>query len=262
MLSKLFRYEFRSTGRMILPLYAGLILLTLFTRLFTWLGDFSNIIAIPAALFVILYVMAIIGMFAVTYIFLLRRFYTNLIGDEGYLSFTLPVKPWQHIVSKLVTAVVWIIATLIVALLSLLLMFASSDLFRNIYEMTVYLVNNSQVSYVMLVIEFIIVAIVSTAASMLMLYASMAIGQLMTGHKVIGAVVSFLVFYFITQILLGIGMYIVSQVNPQMWEIINAANAVRGIAVMMLIIFAIQLVFGTVYFIITDYAFKNKLNLE
>ena len=262
MLTKLLKYEFRSTGRVFLPLYGGIMLLTLFTRLFVWMGDYSNILAIPAGLLTVLYVLSLIGMFAVTYVVLLRRFYTSLIGDEGYLSFTLPVKPWQHITSKLITSVVWVIATAAAAGLSLLLMFVSNGFFKDLYDFIRVLIGYSQISYVMLVLEFIITALVSVAASMLMFYASMAIGQLVNGHKVAGSVAAFLVSYFVTQILLGIGMFAFGAVDPATWEVINTMNAVQGVALMLLLILVIQAVFGTLYFIITNYVFKNKLNLE
>ena len=49
---------------------------------------------------------------------MLQRFYKNLLGDEGYIMFTLPASVHQHVWSKLIVSAVWFIATGVVVFLS------------------------------------------------------------------------------------------------------------------------------------------------
>lgn len=55
-------------------------------------------------------------------ILIIRRYYTNLFTDEGYLTFTLPVKKHQIINSKLITAMCVQLITAIVCLLDVVIM--------------------------------------------------------------------------------------------------------------------------------------------
>lgn len=41
-----------------------------------------------------------VALFVLTMIVIIQRFYKGLLCDEGYLMFTLPVKPWQLIATK------------------------------------------------------------------------------------------------------------------------------------------------------------------
>ena len=51
---------------------------------------------------------------------IIQHFYRNLFSNEGYLMFTLPVKPWQLLLSKTLTTLMWynlfIIAAAVMAL--------------------------------------------------------------------------------------------------------------------------------------------------
>ena len=60
-----------------------------------------------AALVVMAYVVAITAVFIVAFILMLQRFYKNLLGDEGYIMFTLPASVHQHVWSKLIVSAVW-----------------------------------------------------------------------------------------------------------------------------------------------------------
>ena len=54
----------------------------------------------------LVYVAILIALFVIALIFIIQRFYLGLLGDEGYLMFTLPVRPWQLIASKAICALV------------------------------------------------------------------------------------------------------------------------------------------------------------
>ena len=71
-------------------------------------------------------ILAILGISAfsiLTEILIFIRYYKNFFSDEGYLTFTLPVKRTQLLTSKLITAVVASISTFIVTMIDIFIIF-------------------------------------------------------------------------------------------------------------------------------------------
>ena len=121
MLSKLLRHEFRATGRIMLPVYALLLVscggCTLFGRL---LGRYpeSTVLSVVQTVFATLFGVTTFGMLLLTLVLMVYRFYKNLMTDEGYLMFTLPVSRSQLIWSKLLVALVWSVLSTVLAALA------------------------------------------------------------------------------------------------------------------------------------------------
>ncbi|MEG2857647.1 MAG: hypothetical protein RR994_03400, partial [Clostridia bacterium] len=106
MLGKLLKYEMKSTARIFLPLYGCIVVFAAIVRAFMQIntGAGSRLLNILSGLSVFLYVAIIISTFVITLIVLIQRFYRNLLGDEGYLMHTLPVRTRQQIGAKLIAA--------------------------------------------------------------------------------------------------------------------------------------------------------------
>ena len=49
---------------------------------------------------------------------MIQRFYKNVLGDEGYLTLTLPVNVHEILWSKLIVSFVWFLATGLIAIAS------------------------------------------------------------------------------------------------------------------------------------------------
>ena len=122
MLGKLLKQDFRATARIILPVYAAVPVLGLFTGLITRLCENqSNIwISILGSLVSFVFSLALIAAVVTTVVLMILRFYRNLMTDEGYLMFTLPVSTTELICSKLIVSVVWFLGALAVDALGLL----------------------------------------------------------------------------------------------------------------------------------------------
>ncbi|MBQ9166118.1 MAG: hypothetical protein IJX71_04255, partial [Oscillospiraceae bacterium] len=122
MLRKLLKYEFKSTARTFGIVYLIMILLCSLTGL---LDSVSQIISVDTSISVTLIALTMLFLFSaviITTVLNLNRFEKGVFKDEGYLLHTLPVRSWQIIASKLIPAVVWTIATVLVMGFSLILM--------------------------------------------------------------------------------------------------------------------------------------------
>ena len=111
MLTKLIKYDIRSTWRDFAGVYLSIILGVLITpQLFNrFNNEIVNLIAgFMATGIVIATIVVMISM-------LFRIFNTNVFSKEGYLTMTLPVTSKQIVVSKLIVSTMWIVLTGIVA---------------------------------------------------------------------------------------------------------------------------------------------------
>lgn len=118
MLGKLIKYEFKATGRILLPLYGALLVFALINRLLfrssldeTINNTFGTIGGIANILSVFAYGCTMAAVFVVTFFVIVQRFYKNILGDEGYLMNTLPIKPYLNIINKILTSAIWTIVS-------------------------------------------------------------------------------------------------------------------------------------------------------
>ena len=120
MLSKLLKYEFRATGRIMLPVYALLLVTAGGTSVTgSLMGRYpeSTVLSIFRTLFMTLFAFTTFGVLLLTLVLMVYRFYKNLMTDEGYLMFTLPVSRSQLIWSKLIVSMAWGILSAVLAAL-------------------------------------------------------------------------------------------------------------------------------------------------
>ena len=114
MLIKLFKHEAKSVFRLLLPLYGAALVLTglcKLTLLFGWFGSSNLWVAIPSGLLFAGTILGLVALMFTTVLIVVLRFYKNLLGDEGYLLFTLPVTPTQLLLSKLLIGVGAVLAS-------------------------------------------------------------------------------------------------------------------------------------------------------
>lgn len=281
MLSKLLKYEFKSTARLMLPIYLLVIAYALICRLFIEIAKAIEIFNILSVLMVSVYILILLGAFIVTYVLMIQRFYKNLTGDEGYLMFTLPVTPEKHIITKLITSCVWLISSVIVSIISIFILIYSKGMIKNSLSIFSELMNSfsTEMSFpaVSVIIGWIISMIVSLAASIMMIYVSIALGQLFTGHKLIGSIISYVGIHTFLQILSTFMFIFISISFPDLWNnmLNNTGNYVNLVrpnitynteAIVINTLFTIatagNLLTGGSAFFVTNFIFKNKLNLD
>lgn len=70
----------------------------------------NTIFGILSGVFTLVAVFAMLAIVIVTEVLIIMRFY-RLLGDDGYFWFSLPVTPAQHMMVKLIAAMVWSFAS-------------------------------------------------------------------------------------------------------------------------------------------------------
>ena len=103
MLTKLLKYDFKATGRIILPIAGGVLLLNFVSDLLghfvnntghtmPWVGVFMGLLTLATFL-------GMLAVLAICFFASVQRYY-KLLGEQGYLMLALPVHAWQHIAAS------------------------------------------------------------------------------------------------------------------------------------------------------------------
>ena len=199
MLGKLLKYEFRATGRIFLPSYAVLLVMSVVARLFYGNGrifgfDGGASEGLLVGIITLIMIMLFTAVWVVTLAVTLRRFWTNLLGREGYLTNVLPVHPWEHMFSKLVTASVWNILSGLASILALWIMLGGvlnlldinwSEFMEFWRELRQVLAREGATGQAILfAVQIVLGSLLSVFQFILSVYAAMCVGQLVNTHRI------------------------------------------------------------------------------
>ncbi|SDM52104.1 hypothetical protein [Acetanaerobacterium elongatum] len=267
MLGKLLKYEWKATSRVFLPFYGAILLFAIVNRFFFMLNqgntEKGGLLAIPSGLAMMVYVLAIAATFILTFVVMIQRYYKNLLGDEGYLMFTLPVTPQQNIVAKLLMSVAWEVISFLVVILSLFAMLAQADFFEKFNQLITAFYNWSVPFDKNVFIAWMVASVfVSLFSSILYIYASISIGQLFTRHKLIASFGAFIALNFVSQLVSSIIVAIIYVINPNGINIDESQLTTGLMSLFFGSILLLNILFGIGYYIISNVILNKKLNLE
>ena len=269
MLTKLLKHEFRATARIMGPLYLILLAVALGFNFSARLMDTSNfILNMLAALIILAYVVAIIGVFVVAFILMLQRFYKNLLGDEGYIMFTLPASVHQHVWSKLIVSAVWFVVTGVVVILSAFLAAADVSFFTDLADIFPKLFQELNAYYAFngtaFLIEFVVLMLAACMSFSLQFYAALAVGHSFANHKMALSVLFFFGFQFVMQMVSGTLLVMLDQggLASLLAGLNFQVSGMPAIHVAMLGMIALTVIYGAVFYIVTTITLKKRLNLE
>lgn len=208
MLTKLIRHEFRATSRIMWPIFAGMLALTLAMRASQNVlqNESPWLLNLLAVLVTIGFVFGIMALCFAPLVLSAVRFRDHLLKDEGYLTLTLPVNMHQLLASKLIVSAVWYAAAfLAVVLLCMIGAFDfsdwrvvpqfASDLFLSFRKLD----SSMQGQALLFALEVFLFCVLGVTAVSLIVYAAYAVGFSFNKHKSALTAVSVLVFFQLVQ---------------------------------------------------------------
>jgi hypothetical protein len=260
MLGKLMKYEFKAMARVFLPLYAALLVMSIVNMI---IGSFR--METPTIIGGVVSTILIVGIIVLTLILTLQRFRKNLLGKEGYLMLTLPVPTDYLILSKLFVSSIWCIASTVVVTLSVVIM-AATDLDVIVDGLKMLLIGFSYepLQGTFFAIEILFGIVLGVFSGVLLLYASMAASMLVNNHRGLFSFAAFIVFSTIVQIfsaiLISLGVYL--GLTEVIEGLIDAMGSLGVTHLAILIYLIVQACYCAVFYFITRYMLKCKLNLQ
>lgn len=268
MLRKLLKHEFRATARVMGPLYL-ILLATAIGANFSTRGlmeSESRLANMLGGLLVVAFTVAIIGVCAMSLVLMVQRFSKNLLGDEGYVMFTLPASVHQQVWSKLLVSSVWFFCTAAAVVLASCIMAYDVGVVANFLSELKYMFQQLTAYYALngtaIAVEILVFCFLGCVAFCLQFYAALAVGHSFANHKQALSVVFFFVFQFAVQIL-GSSLLIAGD----FWDIFRLlpdfhVNGMTAVHLTMGLMIACMVVYGAVFYGITTFSLKKRLNLE
>lgn len=263
MFGKLIKYECKSMGRLLFPLFGITLVMSIFSGLGMKNIEFLNslyfiktLVYILTALFAIINLVTLASPFAVS----VYRFKTNLFGNEGYIMHTLPITAIQHISAKLIVSVIFELLAIIfvgisTALFSLIMTYFNAwSIFREIYGNVMMCINSE---FLAAFAELLVLGIMSFVCFNTAVYAAIAIGHSATEHKVIKSVGAYVLINALTQFISGT-IIVPLEVKIDMAGIssLSIFNTVLLLGILSTVIYS------TIYIAVTNYFMTKKLNLQ
>ena len=239
----LVRYEFKNVNKWYLALYGAVLALS--ALIGVQASSLKSIDTPDQQMIMLVFLALVFGGLIITLsistlILIIRRFKGSVYDRQGYLTLTLPVSEHQIILSKLLGAFIWSLASSLVFILSIyIILVLTGANFLDIFSLE-YLFKFYMDSFWLSVISFIL----STVASILCIYLAISIGQLFNEYRTALAVLA----YIVIQIVLGfIGLNLRIDTNFNMmltFEIFTDLILIAG------------------FYLGTYYILKNKVNLQ
>ncbi|MBP3702243.1 MAG: hypothetical protein J6I65_00510 [Lachnospiraceae bacterium] len=275
MLGKLFKHEFKATGRLFLPLYGMVVILTpllaLLSKLF-FTDIRSSIIDSPLVLITILsivgYVLLMVGVGVASFVLIVIRFYQSMTKESAYLTFMLPVKTSRLILSKLTVALIWQIISVIIIFLSIgaftytcgVWSFEQLHTVWNSFLQLMEIPSSAERAQIItLFILYLLTMLVGAIGGILQIYASISLGQLAKKHRVAASFGFYIAFYVGTQIISSLLLLPIQYLITTS----NSLNSVLDVQITIILIgLTITLIYSIVYYIVSTIMFKRHLNLE
>lgn len=212
MFGKLVKYEFKSIGKWYLAINLALIAVALIIGILlgqsadsisssgeiSFANDSSTVSGIIGGVLILSFGFLIAASVIGTLVIIIRRFYTNIFGREGYLTLTLPVSSHQIILSKWFSAMIIEFISFIVIVIALLCVFTPIAGVGNLLAILPSIGKVAATSTGILTICYFFVSFVT---SIIFYYLAMAIGQLFQNHRIVMAIIAYALISLINSIL-------------------------------------------------------------
>lgn len=275
MLKKLIRYDMKSLNHFLPFLHIFALLASILMRLFVTgrinPQSSSKQVDFIFILFFILFFTTITALSTGTYLLAGIRFYKNMFTDEGYLTRTLPVTNATHLLSKTIAGSIWAVINMSVIYLCTYLVLCTpyirsavtshkAEILREFGATGEY----AGLSFSSALTVLFLFSCLGSISSIVMIYSSVALGQLFSSHRVLGAVVSY---FAISTVLSVLSLVVMALFGNETRLIITAGSEGDNFNFIAYMIDVMKtstiLMAGTsvILYIMTHYIMNKKINL-
>lgn len=262
MFGKLLKYEFKSIGKWYFALNAAVIaiaaILSFTIKQFTQQADnagvFGTVIDKMLPLTLSLTFGALItGSLLSTLLIIINRFSKNIFGREGYLTLTLPVTSHQIILSKLVASFICSLFNLIILIFGIAILIVPMVDFKDVVETLSKVIKAEYILDNAFILSYLLV---SSLASILLLYFAISIGQLFSNRRGLMAFIA----YFALMILFSAAT---TYLNLKVFGFESTSEVLPYKEhVYLYVIIVEEFVEMLICYLGTHFIIKNKLNIQ
>lgn len=283
MLGKLLKNELKSYRFSFGIIFLTAFLVTLFMKLTSMLPyqkDVREIIQVFTA-YGYYYIIMIANVAAL--VLTVVQFYSTMVGDRGYLTWTLPASSGTHIWVKLIGATLMRILAGVVTVVLMLFFYSGRywvfyseiasdmgfygsgnfifDIFRAAFQ---DLFGGFEAKYILTIFIVLLIVLFSLILPMLLFYMCIAIGQLFGKWRILASVGCYFGIMILLQILMVVGMIVLAVCSAESTNTVQFAyiSDYAAVNLVLMFILLIEAAGAAVLFAVTNWIFKKHLNLE
>ena len=287
MLKQLLKYEFKATKRLYFGLYLALALLSVVLGVtfrqenaLAHSTSFQNL----EVILMMVYVSVILAIAVLCFVNTVQRFCRNLLGREGYLMHTLPVTETQLILSKLLTSMVWVLCSGLVGVVCITVMVSIGVLDAEVLgtenwdswmQLWGMLYGELGAKFWLVTVWTILINLARLASLILCVYAACMIAHQFKKQTMVAGILAFIGMNIVeNQIDKLLGTNDATLFVDVTYKLVDVSNGSEGAPVMhyitaafgqgasCLFCFVFTAAIAAVYFFLTRWLMKHKLNLE
>lgn len=276
MLKQLLKYEFKATKRLYFGLYLALALLSVVLGVtfrqehaLAHSTSFQNL----EVILMMVYVSVILAIAVLCFVNTVQRFCRNLLGREGYLMHTLPVTETQLILSKLLTSMVWVLCSGLVGVVCITVMVSIGVLDAEVLGTLSW--DKIGPEFWVAMVWTILINLARLASLILCVYAACMIAHQFKKQTMVAGILAFIGMNIVeNQIDKLLGTNDAALFVDVTYKLVDVSNGSEGTPVMhymtaafgqgasCLFCFVFTAAIAAVYFFLTRWLMKHKLNLE
>jgi len=259
MLSKLMKYEFMAMGRIFLPMFGALLIVSGITGIFGLLD-----LTVPTGISIAVSIILMIGIFVLVFVLTIQRFWNNLLASEGYLTMTLPVSTDRLIISKLLVASVWNIVSIIVVVGAILIMVGDGlpplSVVMQGFDGSYFPIHET----VFIIVQLVILLILGLFSGILLLYACMSLGMLVNKYRPLVSFGAYIVITTVLQIIIAItvSVGIATGAFESFMNYTTGFSEFVSLQIFMWISIGCVLLLCAAYYAIARHMLSKRLNLQ
>lgn len=287
---KLLKYEMRAMNRRLFPVYLGMLAVALLNGFFgmgamiqesnalermldALPGPLSFLLGMMQVIIVTLFFGIMIGMMVIWLLTTINRFNKGLLGEEGYLMFTLPVSTGRLIGAKLLASSIHLVLASLVALLSMCFMAGTTGIsaFFRLMADADFGAFFSELAracptWPLVGLEFLVLCALGIFGTVLHFYLAMALGHLSNSHRTLMSVLAYIGISVVMSMLTSAGfsgLMLLENVGfvENMARFVFDHGELAG-HLMMLALLALSVIQCVIFWFGTRYILKRRLNLE
>lgn len=266
MLKKLLKYDLRANMKIFLLIWPAMLLFTGLQRLLLCLKETGRMSEFLAASLTGIVILGLFAAVILCFVVCVIRFYSGLLRREGYLMFTLPVKPWQLLLSKLLSAMLTLAITAILAYVCSAIVLSGLDacVWDTMFNFSRIL---DQPLHAWTLVLAALCLLATLANTILRVYFVSCLGHLCRRARIFFSILFYYLIGILTQILITIASLLLTSVNTPIWLFrlgaLMGGMSFNQVACLMLGSFLLcGIVIGCVYFFVSEVILRKRLNLE
>lgn len=261
MLKFLMKYDLKKVLNFLIWFYAISLVLAGITRI---LGIWSDIqiMKILSSVFASLVYSAIATIIINTFIHILMRFLNSFYKDQSYLTHTLPVKKDSLILSKYLSGLIIVFASVLISFLSLFIVFYSPEFMQSVKSMLDMVVAGLNISGGLFVFLIAIIIFSQICAMMSLGFTAIVKGNSYNNRRSVKGFLWFVLYYFACLITTLILAVIISAITGNLSSLFSERMSSGAFLTVMIVVVISYISFAVIFYYYCRKEFKKGVNVD